>query len=367
MYLCHICSNFDKFYIDLMEEQISKGLDIRVFYFRAKQRGMPDVKAPYLDIRLNYSNWHRPFFYIKEKKIFKDFYELYNNKNFNILHAHTLFSNGYIALKAKKYLQIPYIVAVRDMDVNVFLKYRFYLRGLGMEILKEAEKIIFISKSYKDLVISKYVPHKMKKEFRKKSVVIPNGINSYYLDNKYYRPPLNVERAINIITVGYISKRKNQLTVCEAVKMLNESGIKAYYTVIGKVLNNKIFVKLKKYSFINYIPFLSKEKLINEYRKADIYVMPSITETFGLTYVEAMSQGLPVIYSKGQGVDGYFNEGDIGYHVNSLNPENIKNKIIDIINNYGEMSKNCLELADRFNWSDIVSEYFNIYTQICDT
>ena len=43
--------------------------------------------------------------------------------------------------------------------------------------------------------------------------------------------------------------------------------------------------------------------------------MPSRYETFGLVYGEAMSQGLPIIYSKGQGVDGYFKEGTVGYGV----------------------------------------------------
>ena len=38
------------------------------------------------------------------------------------------------------------------------------------------------------------------------------------------------------------------------------------------------------------------------YRENDIYVMPSIIETFGLVYAEAMSQGLPVIYTRGQGL-----------------------------------------------------------------
>ena len=69
MRICHICSNYDGFFTNLMETQISRGIEPRVFYFRAKERGWPDVKSSYVDVRLNYSNWHRPFFYLKESTV----------------------------------------------------------------------------------------------------------------------------------------------------------------------------------------------------------------------------------------------------------------------------------------------------------
>lgn len=56
--------------------------------------------------------------------------------------------------------------------------------------------------------------------------------------------------------------------------------------------------------------------------------MPSFTESFGLVYAEAMSQGLPVIYSKGQGFDGQFAEGVVGYHVDAHDPEELCENII---------------------------------------
>lgn len=364
MKVCHVCSNYDKFFVDLMEEQILKEIDLRVYYFRAKERGMPEVKAPYLDIRLNYSNWDRPFFYLKEGKIIKDFFNIYKREQFDIIHAHTLFSNGYVALKAKKEWGIPYIVAVRDMDLNIFLKYRINLRKLGIEILKEAERIIFISDQYKKQLVDKYVPSNLKEEFLNKSLIIPNGINEFYLNNIWNKSPKKIEKEINVITVGYISKRKNQLSVCEAIKMLNDSGIKVKYTVVGNILDKKIFDKIKEYSFVTYIPFLTREELIDEYRKADIFVMPSITETFGLTYVEAMSQGLPVIYSKGQGFDGRFKEGHIGYHVRSKDTKDIANKIIGITKNYKTISENCTKESLLFNWNEISTEYKEIYKDI---
>ena len=181
MRVCHICSNYDAFFTDLMNFQILNGIDLKVFYFRAKERGMPNIKDPYVDVRLNYKNWHRLFFRFKENLVLRDFIKLYNKGEFDLIHAHTLFSNGYIALQVKKRWGIPYIVAVRDVDLNIFLKYRFTLRKIGRDILRESEKIVFLSPKYKEQMFEKYVPAKYFNEFHAKSIILPNGINSFFM------------------------------------------------------------------------------------------------------------------------------------------------------------------------------------------
>jgi glycosyltransferase involved in cell wall biosynthesis len=92
--------------------------------------------------------------------------------------------------------------------------------------------------------------------------------------------------------------------------------------------------------------------------------MPSVTETFGLVYPEAMSQGLPVIYTSGQGFDGQFQDGQVGFAVNCYDAEEIAEKIIKIVANYQELSENAVKNAKKFRWSDINQKYMNIYQEI---
>ena len=109
---------------------------------------------------------------------------------------------------------------------------------------------------------------------------------------------------------------------------------------------------------------MPKEELINEYRSHDIFLMPSITEAFGLVYAEAMSQGLPVIYTKGQGFYGQFPEGCVGYAVDCKDPHDIANKIVKVLNDYKVISKACTEEVDKFAWQRISQDYSNLYHSI---
>ncbi len=92
--------------------------------------------------------------------------------------------------------------------------------------------------------------------------------------------------------------------------------------------------------------------------------MPSIHESFGLVYVEALSQGLPVIYSKDQGFDGQFPDGEVGYSVDPLNPEDLAEKIKKIKTNYDSLITTLPNKIDQFSWERISTEYAKVYRSI---
>ena len=118
--------------------------------------------------------------------------------------------------------------------------------------------------------------------------------------------------------------------------------------------------------WIEIINSKPKEELREYFENSDIFVMPSIPETFGLVYVEALSQGLPIIYANGQGFDGYYNDKNIGYGVDPSDFHDIADKIEVIINNYSEISLNIsqLILKEDFSWAKISEQYLDIYNTI---
>jgi glycosyltransferase involved in cell wall biosynthesis len=92
--------------------------------------------------------------------------------------------------------------------------------------------------------------------------------------------------------------------------------------------------------------------------------MPSKFETFGLGYIEALSQGLPIIYTIGQGVYGYFKEGEVGYATKSNNVNHLVENINKLILNYNDISRRCSIIADKFSWDIISNKYASIYDEL---
>lgn len=365
MRILHICNGYydTKLYNLLIKNLEKLKVKNTIFVFLNKNSKVDKTEEKVSNVKI-FNNIERIFYYWKQYKVFKVCENLYKPfDNVNLTHAHTTFSNGDIAYRIKKKWNIPYIVAVRNTDINVFFKYIFFLRKRGIRILKESEKIIFLSPVYQKNFIEKYVPKNLKDIFEKKSIIIPNGIDEFWLKNQFLKNEFNSKKYIKLIYVGNVDKNKNISTTIKACKLLINRGYCVKFTIIGKLFLNK---GILNESFINYIPWIKKEDLIKYYRENDIFIMPSKYETFGLVYAEALSQSLPIIYSKDQGFDGQIPEGKVGYSVIYNDELEIANKIEKIFKNQKNYLKNIPNQLNKFNWENIAKEYKFIYSKILD-
>lgn len=302
----------------------------------------------------------RYLFFSKQKKTINSIVSNYDVASFDCIHAHTLFSTGYSAYRLKKKYGIPYIVAIRNTDLHMFLEKHIAFRKIGLDIMLNASFIVCLSSSYKNAVIEKYIPEKHKNDIASKTVVIPNGIDEYYLQN--IREELyDIHSPLRVLHVGDIDKNKNILTTVNALEILRNKGIQVEYVLVGDIKDDEVGKAIEKCDYIRCVGRKNKEEIVSIMRDSDVFVMPSHHETFGLVYAEAMSQGLPVIYTKGQGFDGQFKDGEVGYSVYDNDPKNIAVAIEDVIINYKKMQKNCLEQSKLYDWSRIARQYNDLY------
>ena len=91
--------------------------------------------------------------------------------------------------------------------------------------------------------------------------------------------------------------------------------------------------------------------------------MPSKGETFGLVYIEALTQGLPIIYSINDGIYGYFDKS-FGEAVNPNKMDSISAGIKKIIYNYDKYDFNIKEIIANHNWQEIAKKYLSVYKEI---
>lgn len=310
-----------------------------------------------------FKKWDRLVFDYKQKKIYNDIESKFNVAVYDCIHAYTLFTDGNCARKLSKKYGIPYVVAIRNTDVNSFFRLMPHLRKRGIKTMLNASAVFFLSEAYRKQVFDKYVPEKYKNKILKKTYIIPNGIDDFWLNNGYENNK-KIEDSIKLIYAGRIDKNKNIPTTQKAMDILKEEGYNLSLTVVGRVEDKAEFELIMKKPNTHHIPNQKKEDLINLYREHDVFVMPSFTESFGLVYAEAMSQGLPVVYSAGQGFDEQFENGKVGYSVDAYSSESVANGIKTVVENYHSLCQNVAECAKKFKWSEIALEYDKIYKQI---
>lgn len=353
----------NKLYRNLFAEQAENGIENTVYVPLKKGEAHPAGEPQNVVFSNCFTQIDRVMFFSKQRKMLRDLEQM-ELSSFALSHAHTVFSGGYAAYRLYQKYGLPYIVAVRNTDVNVFFRYMVHLRKTGVEILRNAKKIIFLSPAYRENVLAKYVPEQYREEVAEKSLVIPNGIAGLFFEKKGEAKQLLSKDQIRLIHVGDVNSNKNPELTAAAAKLLKEQGMSVDFRIVGPVKEQKYQEIIRQTDFITHYERCPLEQVLEHLRTADIFVMPSHTETFGLVYAEAMSQGLPVIYTRGQGFDGQFPEGTVGYGVSDRDAEELAEKIRRIMENYDELSANCVTMVDKFSWKDIAGQYKEIYREI---
>lgn len=359
--------SYSTVYNNLFSEMKKKNIEFQVYV--PQHRDKESIK--YSDFSFSiYSNkiiksYDKLLYYTKIRRMLKDVELNFQLSEISLIHAHSLFSDGAVAYEIYRKYGIPYVVAIRNTDVNKYFKYALHLRKYGLQIMKNAKKIIFISPAYQKFVIDKYVPIKYKSEILKNVIVIPNGIDQFWLDQTLYEKKIDKYKP-KLIFVGRIDKNKNLKSLIKAVYLLRKKGIETSLDVVGDGPLRKSLERscINDKNIVFHGPIYDKDKIKKLYSNSDILVVPSFTETFGLVYLEAMSCGLPVIYTKKQGFDGFFPDGKVGYAINSYNFKEIPQSVELIMQNYARISGSCYGATSEFNWENISKKYINVYYSV---
>lgn len=351
-----------KVYKNLFSEMDKLGISLVVYVPERRKERMGNNVYQGANTRFEYSliikKYDRYLYFSKIFRGAKDIEKRIDFSSIKLIHAHTLFTDGGIAYQLHKKYSIPYFVAIRDTDINSFFKYGIHLRWYGWKIIKNAAKIIFISDAYRKYFSSEYVSYSEKEDFLSKVYVIPNGLAEEWFEGAHSRNK-DPDSVLKVSFAGKLIKRKNLLTTWNAVQLLNKQNCPAILRIAGDgpyrtQLENKKYLEL-----CGHISSIEKLKVF--YDECDIFLLPSLTETFGLVYLEAMSRGLPVLYTKGEGFDGLFQEGEVGYHVDSRDPQDMVDKIKLCLSDYISMSQRCVANIKDFHWSNIAKRYQEIY------
>jgi len=272
-----------------------------------------------------------------------------------MIHAHKLTFEGIVGYKLAKQLTIPLVVTLRQTDTYVFNR----MPGAAEKfkpVIKSCDKLFYL---IPQIII------RMKKIFGESFFDEYIGPKTVFLPNIVERKISNEKVIMDkgmLLTVLRMTKRsverKNIKRLLQAIKLLGRDDIKL--RIIGEG-----DYKHKIESWIN--EFALNEKIILEgaiqnenidkyFRSAEAFVLPSISETFGMVYAESLLNGTPIMYSKEYlGFDGFFDGVGVGVDPKSI--EAIKNGIEDLLNNGSQYRKNIESLQQSGGFKVFSKDY----------
>lgn len=179
-----------------------------------------------------------------------------------------------------------------------------------------------------------------------------------------------VKPPYKIAFIGGNFQRKGLLQLVRAVQLLKNKGLEIKIFVAGKDQNQALiekWIEKNRYKgLVNFCGHLSRKEIERLLSESSVFAMPSITEAFGLVYLEAMAFGIPVIGSKEGGTKELIKDGVNGFLCNPFDIQEIAAKIELCLDKYirKKIIKNAFETVKTFNEYKFLKEMNEIYDSL---
>ena len=279
----------------------------------------------------------------------------------DLIHAHDWLTI-LAGVKAKAISGKPLVFHVHALEIDRsganLCQAVFDIEKFGME---QADTIIAVSQFSKDIIIKHYgIP-------AEKITVVHNGIFQEKILPLPYGRQLNAPRAI-VLFLGRVTQQKGPFYFIEAAMNILTKRQDIEFVIAGE--GDQLAPMIEKVAaagisdHVQFTGFLEPAAVKNLYLMSDVYVMPSVSEPFGIACLEALSHHLPVIISKQSGVSEVLNHSlKIDYwDVNALAAHIIA--LVDFPALRNEMlAHNQKELA-HLSWDTAAAKILAVYEKL---
>ncbi|WP_048150673.1 glycosyltransferase family 4 protein [Palaeococcus ferrophilus] len=281
----------------------------------------------------------------------------------DIVHVHgyhNLLAPEVIWVIKRNYPSVPLVFSPHLDVARSTLGGRYFWRGynaiIGKKAFDLADRIISPSEFEVNILVHQFSisPDKI--------LIIPHGVD--IIDTE---KPLKQRDKICLLYSGYLIKRKRVEYVLESLhSLVYDFGVDdVILTIIGEGPEKKRLLELaRKLRIMNKIewkPFLPRKEFINKIKNADVFLLLSESEAYGITVAEALALGTPVIVTKKAALREFLTEpGCFGVDY-PPNPKEVARLILEIANNdvkVGPFSKKIR------TWKEVVKDYENLYKDI---
>jgi glycosyltransferase involved in cell wall biosynthesis len=342
---------------------------VSVHYFRAS----------YPRIWEYYKVFFVPVFWPRRWEYSKDLHEKLAKtaKDFDLIHITStfLFASTLGTYYAKKYRK-PSIISPRGnlmkpLELKSAIKKQLYIKLFERRNLTRADAIHFTVPKEKEEYLSYHLP-------LKKSIIIPNALDL----SKFPEEPdascrkkfKSAERKRIVLFLGRISWKKGLDTLIPAFKEVIAREPDTILVIAGgddEGYKKKVDALIETHKLKKHIIFtgmVEGSDKFSLYKESDVFVLPSYSENFGMSVVEAMYYELPVVVTDEVGVANYVKEAGAGLIIKKETSA-LANAIIKILKNphtkekMGQAGKKLVK--DTFESDKIIEQWVECYEELC--
>ena len=263
----------------------------------------------------------------------------------DVLHAHFT-DYGYLAAKLKETEQVPLVLTEHSSLVN---------QDKLPSDIEQAAKLAF-ARADKLIAVSPALAEKMREHSHRSVLWIPDMVDTElfsYTDEHEQMRSLWEETELeggefSFLSCGNLRKVKRMDVLIQAFARAFRDCPKVHLTICGQGEEEgnlrKLIYDLKMENRIELAGIRPREEIAQRLQQADCFVLASVSETFGVSYLEALSCGVPVIATRCGGPECFVNEHN-GLMVEPDDVEGLASAMLTMYCNGG--SYNCAAIAQE--------------------
>lgn len=253
------------------------------------------------------------------------------------------------------YPKIPFMLTVQE---GKFLA--------GQSMLTRFFRYLILKKTDQATAISNYLAKYIVSQNKNVPVaIIPNGVDI----DKFKASSINSKDNKTIITVSRLVEKNAVKDLIDAIAIVAKKIPDINLLIIGDGYQKNDLMKqvqiLGLGENVKFLGEISNDLLPQYLAKASVFVRPSLSEGLGISFLEAMAMGVPVVATPVGGIVDFLEDGRTGLFCKVGDAQDIAEKIMTLINNE-MLRQNIISRAreiilERYTWPSIAEKFRNLY------
>jgi len=281
----------------------------------------------------------------------------------DLIHAQFIYPGGLIGVHLKKIYNVPLVVTGHGGDVYTYPFINTDFKKMFLTVVENSDYTITVSKSN----------YKVFKQLNldDKVTVIPNPYNDELfkpIEKSKARETLSLLQDKKIIlAVGNVMPIKGHEYLIKAIDKIVKRNKNIICIIIGegesRLKLQKLINNLNLNDYVKLIGAKPHDEIPLWMNACELFVLPSLRESFGTVQIEAMACGKPVVATKNGGSEDIIVNENLGYLVEPKNPNELADKILCALNKEWD-KEYILNYVKKFSSDEIARETFKIYEKV---